>query len=80
MLYKFEDDGKIQGVKLGRISPSISHLFFVDDVMIICRANGKNMVHIAKCLSQFCNWMGQQISVSKSGYIFSKNTKARDKA
>lgn len=55
-------------------------MFFVDDLMIFCQANGENMSHIAECLSQFCKWTGQLISVLKSGYVFSRNTKARVKA
>lgn len=70
MLYKLEEEGKIQGIKIGRSNLAILHLFFVDDLMIFCRANGENVTHIAECLSQFCKWTGQLISVSKSGCVF----------
>lgn len=80
MLYKLEEEGKIQGIKIGRSNLAILHLFFVDDLMIFCRANGENVTHIAECLSQFCKWTGQLISVSKSGCVFSNNTKAKVKA
>lgn len=80
MLHRFEVEGKIQGIKIGRSSPAISHIFFVDDLMIFCRANGENVSHIAECLSQFCKWTRQLISVSKFGCVFSSNTKARVKA
>lgn len=80
MLFRLEEEDKIQGIKLGRNSPAISHLFFADDLMLFFRANEENVSKIAECLNQFCKWTGQMISVSKSGYVFSKNTKAGAKA
>ena len=39
MLSKGEQEGKLHGVKLLRDGSSISHLMFVDDVIIFLRAN-----------------------------------------
>lgn len=47
MLLKLESEGKIQGVKFGRIGPALSHLFFADDIMIFCKANVENVTEIS---------------------------------
>lgn len=39
MLLKLEADGDIQGIKLNRLAPSITHLLFADDILIFCEAS-----------------------------------------
>lgn len=80
MIFKLEHEGKIQGIKIGRFSPPISHLFFVDDVMVFCRANKDNIEDVSKCLDQYCKWTGQLINLDKSRILFSKNTSNTTKA
>lgn len=50
MLYRLEEEGKIQEIRIGRSSPTILHLFFDDDLLIFCNANGENVSHIDECL------------------------------
>lgn len=80
MLYKDEEDGKINCIKISRTSLPISHLLFSDDIMLFCRADKDNANQIARCLELFCCWTGQAINFPKSGCLFSKNTSPSCKA
>lgn len=80
MLHKWEREGKFNGVKQGRSSPSISHLFFVDDVLIFYRTNDQEVRNVLHCLHSYCRWMGQEINFEKSGVLFSRNVLGKTKA
>lgn len=56
MLYKWEQEGKIHGVKLGRTAPAISHLMFTDDLLLFYRADLEEVRNIRKCLKLYCRW------------------------
>ncbi|XP_048324699.2 uncharacterized protein LOC125421031 [Ziziphus jujuba] len=76
MLFKLERDGKIHGIKIGRTGPTISHLFFADDILLFCRANSDEVNEIKNCLNLYCKWSGQRINYAKFRCFFSKNTSA----
>ena len=42
LLTKAEEDGLVAGVKICRDAPSISHLLFADDSLILIRAKGED--------------------------------------
>lgn len=46
MLNEEELGDKIKGVKVVRGSPSISHIFFVNDSLIFCQANILEWVNV----------------------------------
>nr|XP_048324647.1 secreted RxLR effector protein 78-like [Ziziphus jujuba var. spinosa] len=52
----------IQGIKIYRNAPVVSHLLYADDLLITYRANKENAKAILKCLKTYCNWLGQQIN------------------
>ena len=52
---------------------AISHLFFVDDLVIFAKANYVNCSTIRDVLDDFCARSGQSISESKSRVFFSPN-------
>lgn len=80
MLLKLEAYENIQGVRFGRSGPALSHIFFVDDIMLFCKANVENVNEINLCLEQYCNWTGQKINIEKYGCFFSRITRGATKA
>uniref|UniRef100_A0A2N9J298 CCHC-type domain-containing protein n=1 Tax=Fagus sylvatica TaxID=28930 RepID=A0A2N9J298_FAGSY len=79
------DRGAIQGVKLGPRAPLIAKLFYVDDVLLFCRAKiGEvdmflNCVDmLLNCVDKYYQWSRQSISVKKSGIFASKGVHRRD--
>lgn len=58
VLLKLEGEGKLRGVKIGRASPSISHLFFTNDILVFCRADPEEVKQIKKCLDRYANGQG----------------------
>lgn len=56
-----------------RGAPSISHLFFADDLMLFCRANRSEVLKLKQCLNTFEKWTGQLINHQKSYLHFSAN-------
>lgn len=80
MISKMENDGKIQGIKIGRLAPTISHIFFADDILIFCNANVNQVEKIINCLETFCSWTGQSFNPAKSRYFFSSNIQGSLKA
>lgn len=45
--------GNFHGLKVGRYSPSISHLFFVDDTIIFSRAMSREVETVLQCIHSY---------------------------
>ena len=69
-----EDIGGIEGVQVCRNEPSISHLLFADDSLILMKANISNARTLKKVLETYCQSSGQMVSNAKSSIYFSPNT------
>nr|XP_048337066.1 uncharacterized protein LOC125424269 [Ziziphus jujuba var. spinosa] len=69
----------IQGIKIYRRALAISHLLYVDDILVACRANSQNAKAIQEMLNVYSQWSGQLPSFDKSKILFSKNTPGRSK-
>lgn len=67
-------DERIQGIKICREAPAITHILYADDLLISCRANMLNATAVADVVEQFCCWLGQQVNKDKSHVLLSKNT------
>ncbi|GKV33767.1 hypothetical protein SLEP1_g42227 [Rubroshorea leprosula] len=65
---------KISGYKIRRRSPTISHLLFVDDSLIFCRATMEEVNQLQTILQVYGDVSGQRVNFSKSVAIFSSNT------
>ena len=74
LLQKAETLGSLKGIKISLGCPQISHLQFVDDLLIFSKANPTSAATILDCLASYQSWSRQKINYSKSGVIFSKNT------
>lgn len=61
-------------VKLGSGGPTISHMFFADDLLLFGRASFSQARVMDRILAKFCNISGQAVSRAKSRIWFSPNT------
>jgi hypothetical protein len=75
LLHKAEQDGKIQGIKICHGAPSINHLFFTDDSLILMKARVKDLKELKHILEVYERASGQVINKDKSLIIFSLNTR-----
>ena len=62
-----------QPVKASQSGPSFSHLFFVDDLVLFGKADGRDCAIIRDVLDEFCSMSGQLLSITKSIVYFSPN-------
>jgi hypothetical protein len=69
-----EEIGGIEGIKVCRNAPSVSHLLFADDSLILLKADLNNAISLKQVLDTYCANSGQLISVAKSSIFFSPNT------
>ena len=74
-----ETNGSLQGIKIARNCPPISHLMFVDDLVVFSHANQDDLQEIQSCLSQFQTWSGLSINMRKLAITFSKNVPSSSK-
>jgi hypothetical protein len=74
LLSKAENDGLISGVKICRNAPSISHLLFADDSLILIQAKGEDATQLRGILELYETCSGQMINKMKSAILFSPNT------
>ena len=49
-----EEAGNIMGVKVCRDAPSVSHLLFADDSLILMRAHATNSISLRRSLDDYC--------------------------
>jgi hypothetical protein len=75
LLYEEEVDG-IDGIRVCRNAPSVSHLLFADDSLILMRADMTNATSLQQVLDIYCANSGQIVSLAKSSIFFSPNTNA----
>lgn len=73
ILLKEEANGALKGIKICRKAPSVSHLFFADDLIIFAKASIRDAGTIEKVLAKYSAWSGQKINKNKLLIHFSKN-------
>jgi hypothetical protein len=64
--------GNISGVKMNRGGQDISHVMYVDNIMLFSKTSTHEVESLNGCLETYCNWSKQIISRSKSRVFFSK--------
>ncbi|XP_021751015.1 uncharacterized protein LOC110716678 [Chenopodium quinoa] len=74
---RLESLGKLQGIRVARRAPSISHLFFADDALFCFKATPEAIRTVKETLNAFCHLSGEVINMQKSSIIFSPNTPTR---
>lgn len=74
MLKRAVEDGSINGIKLNRYCPTLSHLLFADDLMLFLEGKISECQNVSAVLNQYCFASGQAINLkNKSGMFFSKS-------
>ena len=74
LLHKAKLAGELLGVSISRGGPKITHLFFVDDSLLFCKANPNDVAQIQDILNEYESASGQQINRQKTTIFFSKST------
>ena len=74
MLKGAEERGELEGIKVCREAPVISHLLFADDSLILMHVDKKNADCLSDILNRYCANSGQKVSEAKSSIYFSSNT------
>ncbi|GAU35387.1 hypothetical protein TSUD_160380 [Trifolium subterraneum] len=65
--------GDLQGVKICRGAPLVSHLLFADDCFLFCRSTLEETNHLMSILKTYEDASGQEINMAKSEVFFSRN-------
>lgn len=65
--------GRWKVIKASRNGPTISHIFFADDIVLFAEAEEDQIRTVMECLDMFCKHSGQKINKLKSNIFFSNN-------
>lgn len=79
LLNAAEADGRLQGISICENAPSITHLLFVDDSLLLLKVNDENANCLQHVLQLYEDCSGQMINKDKSSVLFSRNTKNEEK-
>lgn len=74
LLNEAEEKKSITGVKICIAAPSVSHLLFSDDSMLLLKANQEEEAALHDVVALYEDRSGQCINVEKSAIMFSLNT------
>ncbi|XP_020675414.1 uncharacterized protein LOC110094507 [Dendrobium catenatum] len=72
-------EGKELGIKVASRGKKISHLLYVDDVLLLSDAKIKSIKELKIILSNCYGWTRQKLNLKKSAMIISKNVERRRK-
>lgn len=73
MITEVVNRGDWKGIRVSNEGPDISHLFFVDDMVLFAKATNDQIKMILECLDNFCKCSGQKVNKHKSNIFFSNN-------
>ena len=64
----------IDGVRDSIRAPPITHVMYVDDIILFSKATRSNPTTIMNYIQKYRNWLGQSLIKSKSEVLFSKQS------
>lgn len=79
LLNKADREGNLKGIQLCNSAPSLNHLLFADDSLVLMKAKRECATTLQHVLELYENCSGQTINFDKSSVLFSKNTKRADR-
>ncbi|KAK1645023.1 hypothetical protein QYE76_062828 [Lolium multiflorum] len=77
LIHDAEEKGLLSGIKLAPAAPSVNHLLFADDSLLLLEATNESANTINSILQAYEAASGQVINRDKSSILFSKNTPRR---
>ncbi|CAM8929085.1 unnamed protein product [Rhodiola kirilowii] len=75
-LKQWQGESRLQGIRICRGAPDITHLMFADDSVIFLRASMSNVANLKRILMTYEELSGQKVNLAKSEICFSKNVSA----
>lgn len=73
MIRNYEAQRWIQGIKICRQAPSVTHMLFADDSFLYCKASEEEARRMLHLLQIFEKASGQKVNLLKSSMFFSSN-------
>lgn len=73
LLNAAEANGDLEGVKVCPEAPSVTHMLFADDSLLLLKADERSATHLRNILAMYEECSGQMINMEKSSIMFSKN-------
>jgi len=73
MIDRDQRNDLITGISIAINAPPISHLLYVDDIILFCRAKPEEAKAIMNILKEYQKASGQKVNMEKSQMIFSPN-------
>ena len=74
IIHKAVRNHSFTGIFICRSSPSVTHLFFADDIILFCKANSDECQKLKLILQMYENASVQKINTKKSLIFFSPST------
>ncbi|CAM8926948.1 unnamed protein product [Rhodiola kirilowii] len=72
-LLKLQMDRSIEGIKVSRRAPSVTHLMFADDCLLLFKVGATTAVVISSLLRHYERISGQAVNYNKSEIVLSPN-------
>jgi len=73
LITKSQQEGHIHGVSIATNAPPISHLLYLDDCILFCKAKPEEGQAIKHILDIYQATSGQKVNMDKSNMFFSPN-------
>lgn len=73
LLEQAKRENKVEGIQFNNAGPSINHILFADDTLLMCKANKEECEAILLCLSKYERLSGQMINLDKLAITFGIN-------
>lgn len=79
LILREETKKNLEDICLSRISPTLSHILFANDLILFGKATNQTTQTFVRCLDTYSSWSGQKINKGKSLIHLSNNTPTGNK-